>query len=276
CYGFMLFGQSFTEQKISLLTDNEATAKRYAYLIKHCFSVFTKTVVGGGKKTTYKVFVDSQSDRDRIINSLGLVKGQINSIINQNVIKKDCCKNAFIRGMFLACGQASDPVKEYRIDLRIKNPELAYATFDLLYKHNLEPKITLKSLTNVIYLKKSECVEDFLTVIGATPITLKLMDIKAIKDFRSMVNRKGNFEDANNSKVINASVLQREAIEYLINSGKFSLLSDELRFAAELRLNNPYASLSELCKISSVPITRSGLNHRFAKIIEISKEFKEN
>lgn len=274
CYGFMLFGQSFNANKISLLTDNEFTAKRYSYLIRNCFSVFAKTIVSEGKRTTYKVFIESESDRKRIINMLGLPIIEPNTAINSNLILKNCCKNAFIRGMFLACGQAADPEREYRIDLRIKNPELAYATFDLLYKRELQPKITLKSLTNVIYLKKSECVEDFLTLIGAAPATLKLMDIKAIKDFRSSINRKGNFEDANNSKIINASVMQRDAIEYLIEKDKFSALTDELQYAAKLRLENPYAPLSELCRLSSVPITRSGLNHRIRKIMEIAEEFK--
>ena len=273
CYGFMLFGQSFTLQKISLLTDNEAVAHRWAYLIKHCFNVTAKLEQNCGKKTTYRAFVETHEERLRIINMLGLDREAPNTYINADLIKKDCCKSSFIRGMFLGAGQATDPEKEYRIEIRIKNAELAYAAFDLLYKRNLEPRITLKNLTNVVYIKRSECVEDFLTVIGAASLSLRVMDTRAIKDFRSKLNRKGNFEDANSSKVVNASIEQRLAIEKLIKADKFSLLNEDLQYIAKLRLDNPYAPLSELCKLSAVPLTRSGLNHRLKKIIEISNSF---
>ena len=272
CYAFMLFGQSFSTQKISLLTDNEKVASRYSHLIHRLFGATVTTLISSGKKTTYKVFVGNKSDRLNIINRLNLSIDSPNTYINHFLLKKDCCKNAFLRGMFLSCGQAADPEREYRIDLRVKNPDLAYSVFDLLYKKELEPRITLKNLTNYIYIKRSERVEDFLTLIGAATLSLQVMDTRVIKDFRSKLNRKGNFEDANTSKVVNASLEQRSAIEFLINSDKFSLLTEELQYAANLRLNNPYAPLSELCKISDAPITRSGLNHRLRKIVEIAKE----
>ena len=95
------------------------------------------------------------------------------------------------------------------------------------------------------------------------------MDARVVKDFRSILNRKGNFEDANTSKLVNASLEQRTAIEFIMTPDRISLLSEELQYAARLRLENPYAPLSELCKLSKTPITRSGLNHRLQKIIEI-------
>lgn len=275
CYGFLLFGQSFNAKKISLLTDNEQVAHRYSYLVNRCFGFNPEISVNNGKKTTYKILIKEETERLEILNKLGLDINNPNTYINQQIITKDCCKNAFIRGMFLSSGQAADPEREYRIEFRIKNPELAYASFDLLYKKELEPRITLKNLTNYIYLKRSECVEDFLTLIGASALSLQVMDTRVVKDFRAGLNRKGNFEDANTSKLVEASLRQRTAIEYLINNDNFSLLSEELQYAARLRLDNPYAPLSELCKISTVPITRSGLNHRLSKIMEIAKQQQE-
>ena len=49
---------------------------------------------------------------------------------------------------------------------------------------------------------------------------------------------------------------------------------DELYEAAMLRLENPDLSLSALCKLSKIPITRSGLNHRIKKLIDLSKEIE--
>lgn len=276
CYGFMLFGQAFGIEKISIVTENEAVAKRYSYLIKHCFNIRTEHTKAESRKTTYKVYVKNSYERKSILNSLNIGENAAKGFINSDIINKECCRNAFLRGMFLGCGQATDPEREYRIEFRIKGPDLAYSLFNILYKKELEPKITLKNLTNVIYIKKSECVEDFLTLIGAATLSLKVMDTRAIKDFRSALNRKSNFEDANTSKTVNASVEQRSAIEALIKTDKYSVLSEELRYVAQLRLNNPYASLSELCKISTVPITRSALNRRLKKIIETANEQEGN
>ena len=62
------------------------------------------------------------------------------------------------------------------------------------------------------------------------------------------------------------------AIEYLKKRELLSSLPDELIYAAELRINNPDATLKELCNNSSEPITASGLNHRLNKLIEIYNE----
>ena len=48
-------------------------------------------------------------------------------------------------------------------------------------------------------------------------------------------------------------------------------LSNGLREVAILRKNNPQASLSELINKSETPLTKSGLNYKLNKIVEISK-----
>ena len=60
-----------------------------------------------------------------------------------------------------------------------------------------------------------------------------------------------------------------EKIEYLEKTDRLYSLPNELLEAALLRKANPDATLKELCKISQTPITISGLNHRFKRIIEI-------
>ena len=80
------------------------------------------------------------------------------------------------------------------------------------------------------------------------------------------------FKTANIVKTANAAFMQTEAINKLKLAGKFASLTDELLEAAELRLNNPEMSLSALCKLSKTGLTRSGLNHRIQKLIEMAEE----
>ena len=49
-------------------------------------------------------------------------------------------------------------------------------------------------------------------------------------------------------------------------------MPEQLQEVAELRIKNPEATLSEIGKMLSKPIGKSGVNHRLKKISEIAEE----
>ena len=102
---------------------------------------------------------------------------------------------------------------------------------------------------------------------------MKLTD--QIKSVKNKINRQRNCDNANITKTVEASLKQRTAIEYLEQADRLMSLPQELLDAALLRKNNPEATLKELCKISPIPITVSGLNHRLNKIIEIYESMEK-
>ena len=53
-------------------------------------------------------------------------------------------------------------------------------------------------------------------------------------------------------------------------------LSESLMELALLRLANPESSLEELRMLFSQPLTKSGINHRFAKIIKIAEDITKS
>ena len=89
---------------------------------------------------------------------------------------------------------------------------------------------------------------------------------------RNNVNRVVNFETANLQKTVDAAVRQRRAITCIQESGLYQRMSPKLREAAELRMANPEASMSELAAQSG--LTKSGLSHRFKKIADIAKQIE--
>lgn len=101
---------------------------------------------------------------------------------------------------------------------------------------------------------------------------LKYEDIRVIKETKNNVNRKVNCETANLNKTVNAAVVQIQAIEKIKKRKKFNSLSPNLKEIANLRLENPDATLEELGKMLSEPIGKSGVNHRLKKLIDISNE----
>ena len=60
-------------------------------------------------------------------------------------------------------------------------------------------------------------------------------------------------------------------VELLRDGGYLPQLPDELRRTAELRLENPSVSLSVLAALHDESITRSGVNHRLSKLIELAE-----
>ena len=72
-----------------------------------------------------------------------------------------------------------------------------------------------------------------------------------------------------------AAMGQVEAIRRLEEEGQLALLPDKLREAAFLRLAHPEDTLSQLAEQCDPPITKSALNHRLRKLVELAKEERQ-
>ncbi len=191
-----------------------------------------------------------------------------------NIFDKECCQSAFVRGAFLICGQLTNPGANYRLDFNLRAEESAQLLFAVLTEAGFSPRLSVKSSGYAtVYFKNSNAIEDLLTYMGATLSTLDLMEIKVEKDYKNHLNRTLNFETANYVRSYASGNAQITAIELLRERGILETLSPELINAAELRLSNPDASLSTLSSMSGV--SKSGLNHRLKKIVELAEKSEE-
>lgn len=271
-YGFMLFGRSFSIKRISLQTNNENVAKEYAQIIKHTYKAQVDITVGGTVRPTYKAEVKSEADRLKILALIDF--GISETVIDRSLFLRDCCVPSFIRGAFLACGNINDPEKEYRAEFCVKNEALADDFNTILAEYGINLKKTIRGKVTVLYTKDSGVIEDLLTLMGDTLRTLDVMDTKIMKSVKNNINRVRNCDNANISKTVEASIKQRTAIEFLQKTDRLYSLPQELLEVALLRLENPEATLKELCKISPTAISLSGINHRLKRIIEIYENEK--
>ena len=139
-------------------------------------------------------------------------------------------------------------------------------------EYDIKSNMIEKNNQYAIYLKDSEEISKFLALIGANKSVLKFEEIRVQREMNNKINRIVNCETANLNKTINASIEQIEAIKKLKLSKRFEQLDDSLKEIAELRLNNPNASLIELGKMLKQPVGKSGVNYRLKKILEIANE----
>ncbi len=273
CYGMLALCRSFSFDKILFQTGSLATAEYFCSLVRRSFDVITDIREGGTSRKIYSVSVASEADRKKIMYGLGYKKDE-NVTLKSGMLKNEGSEGAFIRGAFLAGGTMSDPEREYRIDFSFRERQMADTFAELLLSRGIVTKITMRAGKSIVYVKDSTMLEDLLTLMGASNETLSLINVKIYKSMKNKINRKNNCETRNILKSADAAFLQTQAIKKLQSVGRLELLSDELIEAAGLRIANPSSSLSELCRISGNRLTRSGLNHRFAKLIELSKEVK--
>ena len=62
-----------------------------------------------------------------------------------------------------------------------------------------------------------------------------------------------------------------DAIRALAKEYGIDALPEPLKEAALLRITNPEASLADLAMLSYPPISKSGLSHRFKKIMSLAE-----
>lgn len=230
--------------------------------LKRDFSILCRLNTMGDRGM---VSIEGAADRKKLLNYFST---------HTSLFKRECCRAGYLRGVFLACGQMNDPEKDYRLEFSIKDPALAADLEHFLHQSGFTAKRTTRGKYNVLYFRSSRQIEDLLTFIDAGNTALELMGVKIYKDMKNKSNRLRNCDDANITKTVTAAMRQTAAIEKLRDANRLDTLPDELQDAAKLRLDNPESPLSELCELSAVPITRSGLNHRLNRLVEIAAQLQ--
>ena len=271
CSGVLCYCNTAAPQRIRIVTESEDFAARLPRLFWRAFSVrFDELPDGRGKQ----VFVLRDPQKiAAVFHAVGYAPSDsITMHINYALLEEDCCRTAFLRGAFLAGGSVTDPEKRYHLELVTGHFKVSRECCNLLLELGFPPKETLRGGSSILYYKQSEAIEDVLTYLGAPVCAMAVMEAKLEKDMKNKVNRIVNCDSANTMKVVAAAQAQIAAIRRLEEHGTLETLSPALRQTARLRLDNPEANLEELANLSDPPVSRSAINHRLRKLVELAKE----
>ena len=193
----------------------------------------------------------------------------------KQVIQKDCCKKAFLRGIFLATGSVSDPSKAYHFEMVVRNKDMAASVQEVMQSFLLDAKVVKRKKYYIVYLKEGAMIVDMLKIMEASVNLMDMENVLILKEMRNDINRRVNCETANIKKTVNAARRQIDDILYIEKKKGLKYLSDSLRQIAELRLEEPDANLVELGEMLNPPVSKSGVNHRLRKISEIANRLRE-
>ena len=274
-YGVLLYANAFSPAQIRVMTGNDAFAARLPRLFRRAFSLDFDAPPPAGV-TGKRSFLITDRDKLRaIFAAFGYDPARtVVHHINLAVVESDCDRTAFLRGAFLAGGSVTDPARGYHLELATGHESVCRETHALLLEMGFEPKDASRGGRWLTYFKKSDAIEDLLTTLGASVSAMGVMQAKVEKHMANAMNRITNCDMANADKVTGAAAEQLAAIRTIETGAGLDGLPPALQEAALLRIANPACSLADLAQLAYPPVTKSCMNHRLRKLVELSRSME--
>ena len=274
--GVLLYCNTFTASEVRIITESRDFAARLPKLFKKAFGVSFDQEPAERERGKLQFAITSEEKISKIFDTLQMdLKSSLTLHVNFGLLEEEAQCMAYLRGAFLAGGSVTDPAKRYHLEMTTSHYKVSRETCTLFIECGFSPKELTRGGNNILYFKQSDYIEDFLTAIGAQVAAMGVMEAKVEKDLRNGVNRRVNCETANLTKVVDASMGQMAAIRALEAAGELEKLPGKLKETALLRRENPEATLQELAAMLNPPITKSAINHRMRKLLELARALEE-
>ena len=273
-FGILLYCNSFGADGIRIITESKEFAQLLPKLFKKAFSVTFDQYPDAESQGKLVFQITDAKKLTHIMSAYGFdARDTLALHVNMPIVEEECCRAAFLRGAFLAGGSVTDPAKGYHIELTTTHNSVAAETYMLMEDVlGFYPKTAIRSGAQVLYIKQSDMISDFLTYLSAPVAAMGIIEAKLEKELTNKVNRRCNCDEANTSKVVEAAQEQLGALRVLQERGLTESLPAKLQQAAKARQANPEASLTELAAMMEPPITKPAMNHRLKKLVEMAKE----
>jgi hypothetical protein len=269
---------------ISLITENAAVSRAAYRMIKNRYTVNIETSVRRrmnlNKNLIYALKI--YGPVTDILKDLGIysARGLLDKPL-QKIVSKDSWARTYLAGAFMADGSVNNPqTSRYHLEIKACNEKHARFLIELMERFSIPARMLQRRSKWVVYIKASEKIADFLRVCGADSCLLKFENERISRDFLNNVQRLNNVEVANEVKSQKASAQQLADIETLEKYDRLKNMDEKIRDVAELRKQNPYATLVELAEIynneKGVMVSKSGMKHRFVKIHDLAEQMRKN
>ncbi len=261
---------------LEMATENAALARRWFGFVKAYTGQTAQLLARQNnrlhKRSTVLLQIEGHETVLALLAQLGVwADGRILRTL-PGFIRRTCCKRAYLRALFLACGSVTNPEKAYHLEWVFREMLLAQSTQALLATMNIDAQLIVRKQHVVVYVKDGDSISDILAGIGAHNAVFAWENARALHQVKNQVNRAVNCETANLKKTVNAAMRQVACIRYLAEHGILEKCPGPLREAADARLSEPDATLAELAAMMSEPTSKSGMNHRLRRLVELAQQ----
>ena len=267
---------SYKEGRIEFVSENERLSALFLALAESVFQV---------RFEVKEAVFDPKRERDRLTFSLegeaaarvAEETGLLDGTAFPRAMERECCALSALKAAFLGGGSCTVPQggtrTGYHLEFVFPRAKDAEAFTELLLQFDLLGKTTKRGERIVVYLKSGDMLSDFCSAVGAQGALKKLNELAAERQERNNFNRVSNCYARNTDRTAIASVTQLRAFKELYEKGVFESLPEQLKEAAKCRVEHPTESLTELA--ARLNVSKSCLNHRFRKLMELYKSMEE-
>lgn len=265
---------------LKLVSQQAVVARKLYSLLQERFKFLTEIRVRKkmylDQGNYYIINLPPQEGVKELLLDCGLVSDslQLKYDIKKRFKEKDCCRKAYLRGLFLAAGSIADPEKEYHLEFRLNSQNYVQEVKELFSYFELDIKYRKRRNYYQLYLKKGDDIAIILNILGAHSALLQFENTRIHKEVRNRVNRLVNCETANLDKTLKAARKQLENIELIDKIKGLDKLPASLQEIAKIRREHPYASLRELGE--KLDLSKSGVNHRFRRLKKKANSLRES
>jgi len=267
---------------LTIRTENAKIASKIHKMLKEVYDPHIEFLVSRKMKLKKNnVYILKVSKAKEILEDLGLMNGLGFQLLpDKKLVRKECCKRAFLAGVFLASGSVNNPeTSNYHLELSVNEEEYALFIQKLINRFHLNAKLIKRRNKYIVYLKSSEKIGDFLRAIGASQSVMNFENTRIERNMSNTFNRLNNCDIANDVKSMVSSNKQLEDINIIEMFRGIDMLDEKTKNVALVRRKYPDLSLSELCdeyfNETGETISKSGLHHRFKKISEMAAELMQ-
>ena len=152
--------------------------------------------------------------RLQALNEMGVLSDsfELQPGISRRLIKKSCCRSAFLRGCLIGAGSATAPQREAHLEIVTPHETFATDLTRLLSQLEFHAGMRSRRGSYVVYLKGRDEVAGLLALAGAHEAALQVEEQSVVREVRSRANRLANCDSANLRRTSAAASRQLEAI----------------------------------------------------------------
>ncbi len=275
-----LFVSGKNRYRVEVATDAPSVARQVIKLLHELYKLKTNLTVRRSvlhKTPNYLIECPAQPHLAAALMDMGVLsdEGGLELGISEQLVAKDCCAAAYLRGAFLGSGFVSDPRGDFHFEIIVETRDLADGIVELMARRGINARVMQRRNSYMVYLKSGSTILEFLALVGAHQSALSMENARVIKSVRNDVNRQTNAEIANQAKTSRASMDQLYAIRLVLEAYGMEELPPALQDFIKLRVHNPDATLKELGELATPPLSKSAVYHRVRRIEQMAREVEQ-
>lgn len=275
-----LFVSGKNRYRVEVATDAPSVARQVIKLLHELYKLKTNLTVRRSvlhKTPNYLIECPAQPHLAAALMDMGVLsdEGGLELGISEQLVAKDCCAAAYLRGAFLGSGFVSDPRGDFHFEVIVETRDLADGIVELMARRGINARVMQRRNSYMVYLKSGSTILEFLALVGAHQSALSMENARVIKSVRNDVNRQTNAEIANQAKTSRASMDQLYAIRLVLEAYGMEELPPALQDFIKLRVHNPDATLKELGELATPPLSKSAVYHRVRRIEQMAREVEQ-